>query len=159
MAVDMFLKLGDIKGESRDRTYKDWIDVLSWSWGMDQTGTMSMGGGGGTGKVNVQDLVVNKYVDTSTTNLVLKCCNGKHYPEAKLIVRKAGENPVEYYKLTMTDVLVSNVTVSGVEGDRVTESLALNCAKVKVEYTPQNPDGSAGATMDITWNIEENAEG
>ncbi len=39
MAVDMFLKIGDVKGESRDDKHKDEIDVLSWSWGMSQSGT------------------------------------------------------------------------------------------------------------------------
>ena len=32
MAVDMFFKLGDIKGESQDASHKEEIDVLAWSW-------------------------------------------------------------------------------------------------------------------------------
>ena len=50
MAVDMFIKIGDIKGESRDAKHKDEIDVLSWSWGMSQSGSMHVGGGGGAGR-------------------------------------------------------------------------------------------------------------
>ena len=80
MAFDCFLKLGDIKGEARDHVHQDSIDVLAWSWGMAQSGTMSLGGGGGSGKVAIQDLSITKYVDTSSTNLYLKCANGKHYP-------------------------------------------------------------------------------
>ena len=38
MAVDMFLKLDGIKGESLDATHKDEIDVLAWSWGLSQSG-------------------------------------------------------------------------------------------------------------------------
>ena len=34
MAVDMFMKIDDIKGESVDKTHKDEIDVLAWSWGV-----------------------------------------------------------------------------------------------------------------------------
>ena len=37
-ASDIFLKIGDIKGESVDDKHKDWIEVLSWSWGT-STGT------------------------------------------------------------------------------------------------------------------------
>ncbi|HDS5282244.1 TPA: type VI secretion system receptor/chaperone Hcp, partial [Escherichia coli] len=55
MAVDMFIKIGDVKGESKDKTHAEEIDVLAWSWGMSQSGSMHMGGGGGAGKVNVQD--------------------------------------------------------------------------------------------------------
>ena len=39
MAVDMFLKIGDILGESVDKTHKDEIDVLAWSWGASNTGS------------------------------------------------------------------------------------------------------------------------
>jgi len=157
MAVDVFLKLGDIKGESHDKTYKDWIDVLAWSFGGTQTGTMQMGGGGGTGKVNIQDLSVTKYVDTSSTNLYLKLCTGKHYDEAKLIVRKAGDTPVEYVKVTMDDVIISSISTGGSTGDeRTTENISLNFAKFKYEYTPQKEDGSADATMDITFDIKQN---
>ena len=34
MAVDMFLKIDGIKGESKDSKHKDEIDVLAWSWGL-----------------------------------------------------------------------------------------------------------------------------
>ena len=46
MAVDMFIKIGDIKGESTDDKHKDEIDVLSWSLGATQSGTSGHGGGG-----------------------------------------------------------------------------------------------------------------
>lgn len=160
MAIDAFLKLGDINGESRDSKYPKWIDVLAWSWGASQSGTMHLGGGGGSGKVNMQDLSVTKYVDSSTTNVLLKCCNGKHYPEAKLICRKAGEKPVEYLKITMTDVLVSSYSTGGSGSeDRITENLSLNFSKVKVEYTPQTQSGSGGGAMTMQWDIAKNEGG
>ena len=56
MAVDMFIKIGDIKGESHDKGHKDSIDILAWSWGMSQSGTTHMGTGGGAGKVSVNDI-------------------------------------------------------------------------------------------------------
>ena len=157
MAVDQFMKIGDINGEARDSVYKDWIDVLSWSWGATQSGSMHVGGGGGSGKVNMQDLTFSKYVDSATTNLMTKVCNGKHYPEAKLVVRKAGEKPVEYIRITMTDVLVSSYQTGGNGGeDRLTETVTLNFAKVKVEYTPQAKDGTSAAAMDMGWDVEAN---
>jgi type VI secretion system secreted protein Hcp len=157
MAVDMFLKVGDLEGESVDNKYAKWIDVLSWSWGMSQSGSAHVAGGAGAGKVNVQDLMFTHYLDSCSPNLMLKCCNGKHYPEAKVICRKAGEKPLEYLKVTMTDVLVSSVQPGGQSGgDRVIESVSLNFAKVKVEYTPQKKDGSGDAVKEMTWNIATN---
>jgi type VI secretion system secreted protein Hcp len=159
MAVDMFMKVGDIKGESADKTYKDWIDVLAWSWGMSQSGSMHIAGGGGSGKVNMQDLSFTKYVDTSSPNIMLKCCNGKHYPEATLVVRKAGENPVEYMKIKMTDVIISNYSTGGSGGeDRVTENVTLNFAKVNVDYTPQDAAGAGGAAIGMGWDVKQNVQ-
>ena len=50
------IKIGDIKGESQDKDHKDFMDVLSWSWGLAQTGGGHAGGGAGAGKVSVHDL-------------------------------------------------------------------------------------------------------
>lgn len=157
MAVDMFLKLDDVKGESRDSKHKDEIEVLAWSWGMTQNGTMHIGTGGGAGKVNIQDISITKYIDKSTPNLALYCCNGKHFKEGVLVVRKAGEKPVEYLKITMKEILVSSVSTGGSGGeDRLTENISLNFASFKTEYVPQKPDGSADATITASWHIAEN---
>lgn len=159
MAVDMFLQVGDIKGESRDEKHKDKIDVLAWSWGMSNSGTAHLGTGAGAGKVSIQDLSVTKYVDKSSPFLLLACCNGKHYTEANLIVRKAGENPVEYIKIKMEEVMITSVSTGGSGGeDRLTENVVLNFAKVKVDYTPQKPDGTADTAIPMTWNIVANVK-
>ncbi|HVQ74408.1 MAG TPA: type VI secretion system tube protein Hcp, partial [Candidatus Binatia bacterium] len=53
MAVDMFMTVDGIEGESKDGSHKNEIDVLSWSWGLSQSGTGHVGGGSGSGKVSV----------------------------------------------------------------------------------------------------------
>ena len=157
MSVDMFIKLGDIKGESKDHAHADEIDVLAWSWGMSQSGTTHSGGGGGAGKVAVQDLSITKYVDKASVNLMMACSNGKHYPDALLTVRKAGETPVEYIKITMKHVIITSVSTGGSGGeDRLTENVTLNFKTVKTEYTPQKDDGSADATVNYGWDIAAN---
>jgi len=159
MAVDMFLKLDDVKGESRDSKHAGEIDVLAWSWGMSQSGTTHTGGGGGAGKVSVQDISITKYVDKSSPNLMLACCNGKHYKEALLTIRKAGEKPLEYVKITMKEVIVSAVSTGGSGGeDRLVETVTFNFAEFKTEYTPQKADGSGDAAIEIAWNIAENVK-
>lgn len=159
MAVDMFIKIGDIKGESADKAHKGKIDVLAWSWGMSNSGSAHVGGGAGAGKVNVQDLSLTKYIDSASADLMLACCNGKHFGEALLIVRKAGEEPVEYVKVTMSDLIITSVTTGGSGGeDRLTENVTLNFSKVKVEYTPQDHKGKSGKTMEMAWDIAANAK-
>jgi type VI secretion system secreted protein Hcp len=158
MAVDMFLKIGDIQGEALDASHKNEIDVLAWSWGLSQSGTMHLGSGGSAGKVSIQDVSVTKYVDKATPNLIKACCNGKQYPNAILVVRKAGgDTTVEYVKITMEPVIITSVSSGGSQGEeRLTESVQLNFGKVKYEYTLQNPDGSAGASVPVTHNIQTN---
>jgi len=159
MAVDMFIKVGDIDGESTDKVHAKKIDVLAWSWGMSNSGTTHAGGGGGSGKANVQDLSFTKYVDASSHALMLACSNGQHYTNANLIVRKAGGKgaPIEYIKITMDEVLVTSVSTGGSGGeDRLTENVSLNFAKVKFEYTPQKDTGAPDATKTMVYNIAEN---
>ncbi len=157
MAVDMFLKLGDIKGESSDGKHKGEIDILSWSWGASQTGTTHMGTGGGAGKVSVQDLSFTKFIDRSSPDLLLYICNGKHIKNALLTVRKAGGDPLEYLKINMEDLIISGLSTGGSGGeDRLTENVTLNFARVKYDYTPQKPDGTADSPLTTGWDIAAN---
>lgn len=162
MAVDMFLNIegNKVKGESRDKTHKDTIDVLSWSWGISTSGTTHSGGGGGAGKASFQDISLTKYVDKATPTLMDGIANGVHYKNAKLIVRKAGGTPLEYMIITMETVLVTSISLGGSGGeDRQTENITLNFAKVKVQYQPQNADGSKdGGVVEMSYNIAENAK-
>jgi len=157
MAVDMFLKLGDISGESQDDKHKGEIDVLAWSWGLSQHGTAHVGAGMGAGKVSVSDLSFTKYIDKASVNLEIACCTGKHYPQALLTVRKAGDKPLEYLKIKLEEVMVTSVSLGGSGGeDRLTENISLNFAKFKTEYTPQKPDGTGEAAIEAGWNIAAN---
>jgi type VI secretion system secreted protein Hcp len=159
MAVDMFLKLDGIKGEAADATHKDEIDVLAWSWGLSQSGTTHTGTGGGAGKVNVQDISFTKWVDKSSPVLFLDCASGKHIKEATLTVRKAGEKPLEYLKIKLTDLLVSSISTGGSGGeDRLTENVTLNFAQVQVTYTPQKADGGGDAAVVNGWDIQKNVK-
>jgi type VI secretion system secreted protein Hcp len=157
VAVDMFMKIDGVSGEAKDSAHSGEIDVLSWNWGLTQSGSRHVGGGGGSGKVSVHDINFVKYVDKSSTDLMLFCCNGKHVASAQLTVRKAGENPVEYMVIKMTDCLISSHAGGGSNGDdRLVETVTLNFAKVEVEYTPQKEDGTGDAKTTMGWHIAKN---
>lgn len=158
MAVDMYFKIGDIKGEAGDDKHKNEIDVLAWSWGMSNSGTTHTGSGGGAGKVNVQDISFTKYIDSSSNALLQACCIGKHYPDAYLTVRKAGGTPVEYVVIKFEEVLVTSVTTGGSGGeDRLTENVTLNFAKFMYKYQPQDTKGAKlGGTKDFGYDIKAN---
>src|SRR5262245_34307585 len=139
MAVDLFIKIDDVKGESTDDKHKGEIDVLAWKFGGAQSGTTQTGGGGGSGKVAIRDREFVKDVDKSSPVLFGALCSGSHFTTALLTVRKAGgKAPLEYLKITMGDLVVTSIDHGG-EGsqDRLTETVTLNFATVKMEYTPQ----------------------
>jgi len=160
MAIDMFLKIDTIKGETTDKEFvkAHAIDVLAWGWGVSNSGTTHMGGGGGSGKANFQDLSVTKYVDSSSHALLGACATGEHFTKASLHVRKAGKTQQEYITIEMKEVLVTSVSTGGSGGeDRLTENLSLNFAEVKFTYKPQKPDGSLGDALPFTYDIAGNS--
>ncbi|MBS1137831.1 MAG: Hcp1 family type secretion system effector [Proteobacteria bacterium] len=160
MALDMFLVIeGEIEGETKDDVYKakGGIDVLAFSWGMSQAGSFHMGGGGGAGKASFQDISVTKYIDNSSPVLMLYCANGDHFASAEIIVRKAGKDPLEYYKIKMNKVLITSVSTGGSGGeDKLTENVSLNFESVELAYSKQLADGSGEAPKEFKWDIGAN---
>ena len=157
MAVDFFLKLEGVKGESKDKKHPDEIDILAWSWGLTQTGSIHLGGGAGTGKATTQDISMTKYIDLSSPVLARFCASGKHVKSAELAVRKAGDKPLEYIKIKMTDVLVSSYQTGGSSSDeRIIETFSLNFAKIEYQYFTQAASGAADKDEKMEFNAQEN---
>jgi type VI secretion system secreted protein Hcp len=157
MSGDMFLKLGDIKGESKVDGHQNEIELMSWSWGATQSGSTRGISGLTAGKVNVQDLTFTKLLDTATPNHIGAVCSGQAYPTATLICEKSsgnGKKPVQYLKISMKDVLISSYAVGGSGGsDTHTETITLNFGAVQTAYTPMKPDGTPDATIQSGWDI------
>lgn len=111
------------------------------------------------GKVNMQNLSITKTVDKSSPNLMMACSTGKHYPEARLTVRKAGgASAVEYLVITMKEVMIASYQSDAVTTkDVLSEMINLNFAKIEVSYQPQKSDGGKdGGAIKFGWNIREN---
>jgi type VI secretion system secreted protein Hcp len=160
MALDTFARIDGIKGESKDAQHKDEIDVLSWAWGVSQSGTMAHGGGGGAGKATFQDLNFTHHIDKASPLLLKACATGQHIKDTTITVRKAGKNPQDSLVIKMTDVLVSSVSLGLAAESAVTfESVSLEFAKVDLEYKPQKPDGTIDAGLHFKYDLKANKEG
>jgi type VI secretion system secreted protein Hcp len=157
MAMDILLKLDGVTGESKIADHEKEIDILSWSWGASQSGSAHVGGGAGSGKVNVQDIHITKYLDAASSTLFRFCCNGKHIAKGTLTVRKAGEKPVNYLTIDLEEIIVTSITGGGSGGeDRLTENVSLNFGKFKYEYFTQEDTGTKGKSAPLTWDIAAN---
>jgi type VI secretion system secreted protein Hcp len=160
MAVDMFLKIDGIPGESTDANHKDEIDILSYTWGESQPAAPSASGSGAlpTGKVTMQDFHFVMRVNKASPKLFPSCANGARIKNALLTVRRSGANPVEFLKWTLTDVTVASYqTATGVPpGEIPTDQVSLRFTKIETEYIPVKPDGSLGTPIKEGWDLTAN---
>jgi type VI secretion system secreted protein Hcp len=142
MAADYFLKIDGIKGESLADKHKDEIDILSFSWGVSQTGTR-YGGGGGEGKATFHDLSFVHKIDKSSPVLMQTCASGMHIKEATMVGEKSSDRGGgQFLKYTFTDVIISSYQDAASQAGDVTNVAALRFASVKVEAAP-------GARVDV----------
>lgn len=162
MAFDSFLKIDGIPGESLDDKHKDWIEVLSFSFGMVQpaSATASSAGGGTAERVNLQDLQVVKHVDKASPKLYELCCSGKHIANVTVELCRAGGDKLKYMEVKMEQVIISNCAPGGhSQGSDgfPTESISFNYGKIKWTYTQQKrADGSGGGNVTGGWDATAN---
>lgn len=157
MAADMLLKIKDVDGESQIEGKSGWIDVMSYSLGASNPSSVGSGSGSGAGKVSISSLSIQKVMDKSTPILFLKCCSGKHFDEAELIVREAGDKPVEYLKHKFKQVYIDSISWGAAGGGgKPSESLSISFAEVTMEYYPQKEDGSLDSKVPAGWNVQKN---
>jgi len=130
MAVDMFLKIDGVDGESVDDKHSKWIDILSFSWGIaDASRAPSQLGKAPKGRrVEVSDFSIVKYMDKATPALFEKCCEGSHIADVSLTLVRAGEKQEEYLKIKLTDVLISGVAPAGSTGQLPLEQISFSFA-------------------------------
>ncbi len=182
MAIfDYFLRIPEIPGESTDDKHKGEIDIESFSWGLSHSGSAAHGGGGlGAGKATFQDFHFTAPLSKASPLLFLACASGTHMKEAVLTARKAGDKQQDFYRVTLTECLVSSfeqgaggaappepelppgpaqpsaAVSSG--GDRPIDQFSLNFVQIKLEYRPQNPDGSLGGAISAGWDVKKGSK-
>jgi type VI secretion system secreted protein Hcp len=145
LAVDMFLKIDGVTGESTDERHKGEIDIVSFSWEIaPKTGDLT----GRTARVCAHDISFVKSVDSASPVLISGAIVGTIAPKATLSMRKAGEGQKEFLTIELVNVLVSSVSHAGSNsaGNPI-EQFTVNFTGGTVTYKPQKPDGSLGTPV------------
>lgn len=156
-AVDYFLKIDGIEGESEDAKHKNEIHVASFQWGAEQSGSSAADGGLGAGKVRMNDFAFVARTCKASPKLFEACATGKHIKSAVLVCRKAGTTGQEYLTYTMTDLLVSSYQIGGSEGEVLPmDTFSLNFTKIEMEYKPQKADGTLDAAIKKGYDLKQN---
>lgn len=150
----VFIKIGDIKGESQAAGHEEEIDVLSWSWGVTRPITSDDGSTRTRGNPEIQDLVISKVLEKSTPKLFEACIKGITLPEAVLVIEKPSGTGGDFkvLEITMTNVSITSDSLAG--SVEVIENVTMNFEVVGMKYFVQNPDGSAGGTVEMSYDIE-----
>lgn len=157
-AVDYFLKIAGIDGESTDAVHKGEIDIESWSWGESNPGsTLAAGGGGGAGKVAMNDFSFVMKLNKASPKLFLACAQGEHIKTAWLTARRSGGKDGDYFlKWSFADLLISSYQTGAPSGELPVEQISFNFAKIEVEYKEQKPDGSLAPAIRAGWDLKTN---
>jgi type VI secretion system secreted protein Hcp len=160
MAVDMFLKITDVKGESKDSKHSGEIEIESFSWGATQLGASSHGTGAGAGKVSMNDFHFVMRNNTSSPTLFLFCANGKHLKDATLTCRKAGGKQENYLIVKMSDVLISSYQTGGSSAGEVPmDQISLNYSKIEIDALGQDEKGITKSAGKKWWDMKTNTGG
>lgn len=150
MAVDMFLKIEGVEGESQSRGHEKWIEIESFSWGATNSGGQAhgAGGGGGAGKVSMHDISFVHAYDKASPKLLESCCQGRHIKSAILSVRKAGSEQHDYLIYKLTDLLVSSLQVGGTSNEAPAEQVSLNFSKFEITFRDDQGEETETAFCD-----------
>jgi len=150
-STDSHIKFAGVEGESTHKDHKGEIEVLSWTWGVSQAAGLA-GGGSGKGKATPGEFhLVHRY-DKASPVLAKYCASGKHFADAKLTARKAGEGQKDFLIVTMKEVFVTGVQPSGSSGGDIVESVSCTYKDIEFEYKAQDDKGGLGGAVKFGWN-------
>jgi type VI secretion system secreted protein Hcp len=160
MAIDVYLQVDGIKGESYDEAHQGWIEITSAHWGVKQpkSATASTAGGHTAERCEHSDLTLTKLADLSSPILMQTCSAGKTIPKARLeFMRADGQGmAVKYYEVELENVLIGSMNQTVHEGGILHDSIGLKYAKVRWTYTHQKIAGGAGGNTAGSWNLATN---
>jgi type VI secretion system secreted protein Hcp len=155
MAVDYFLKLDQIDGESADSNHKNEIQIMSWSWGAAQVSSVSGTGGSGAGKASLTDFSIMAYFDKSTPKFFKSIGLGSHIAKGTMAAVKSGAEGKPYLKVDFKELFVTSLQISA-SSEVPTVSVSFSYNEIKIDYYTQNEQGNVTTTGAVTYNTKEN---
>lgn len=160
MAIDIYLQLDGIKGESTDHQHAGWIECTMADWMISQpkSATSSTGGGHTAERCEHSSLALRKFADLATPVLLQYCSMGKTIPSGRLEFFRADGmgSRIKYFEVELANVLVSEVAPEVHAGEILSEHVSLKYARVKWRYTQQKIDGGAKGLTAGGWDLATN---
>jgi type VI secretion system secreted protein Hcp len=155
MAVDFFLKLDAINGESVADGHANEIAVMSFSWGASQHTSVSGSGGSGAGKADLADLSIMKNYDAASAPMYKSLLLGTHIKTGVLTATKSGAAGKPFLKISLTELFVTSVQISG-SSEVPMESVSFSYNTIKTEYFQQDEKGDLAAKAPVSYDLKAN---
>jgi type VI secretion system secreted protein Hcp len=143
-ALEYFLKIPGAAGESADSKHKSEIDVMSWAWGVSNTGAGSV----------FEPFTWEQGLDASFVPLFLGLVNNTPFPSAVLSVRNSGMAVTDFFRMTLSDVHMASLSSQGT--DAITVHAAARYGAIAMHYCKQKPDGSLASCYDGSFTLNGN---
>jgi len=155
MAVDYFLDLDGIQGESQDEKFKDKIQLMSWSWGASNVSSVAGTGGSGAGKADVSDFSCMTFFDKSTPKLFKAIGKGQHITKGTLSAVKSGAEGKPYLKVNFTEIFVTGLQMSA-SSEVPSVSLTFTYNEIGIDYSLQDEKGNLKSTGEVKYSTKQN---
>ena len=152
MASDFHIKFDGVEGEATHKDHKGEIELLSWSWDVTQTTGAATGGGSGRGKATPGEFVISHVYDKASPVLAKHCAAGKHFKDAKLTARKAGEGQKAFLVVTLKEVFITSVSPSASSEGNIEEEVRCSYKDIEFAYKAQDEKGGLGGEVKFGWN-------
>lgn len=160
MAVDAYLFIEGIKGESADSNHPGWIEITSASWGVIQprSATASTAGGHTAERCEHKSISLSKLTDLASPILMQMCSAGRTIPKVRIDFMRADSegHPIKYYELELEHALVGSIDQVMHAGSGLHDSFTLRYARARWKYTQQKIIGGAGGNTAGSWDLSTN---
>jgi len=161
--MSAFLNYEGVKGESSDPAHKDWIDIDSWSWGVNRaiTSSTSTQGDRESSNATISSLQITRRMDSATPKLFIEsCCGTGKDVTLHLTKTGSGSGADTYMEFNLKNVLIEKFDLGGKaqSTNRPTETLTLSFVEAEVKYTPYDEDGNATAPIAVGFDTATNTK-
>ncbi|MBC2713416.1 MAG: type VI secretion system tube protein Hcp [Desulfosarcina sp.] len=165
MAFDVFMKMEGIDGECTDDKHADWVEILSFSHAVTQSGSGSVSSGGSrtAERCDHSDFSIVKSMDKASPKLALYCSNGEHIPTVLMELCRAGGDKNVYMKYTLEDAVVTSYSPGGsAQGGEALPMEEVSFAYGKIKWTYTETDHATGkpkGNVEAHWDLHLNTGG
>ncbi|NOY76009.1 MAG: type VI secretion system tube protein Hcp [Kiritimatiellaeota bacterium] len=168
MALDAFIQIEGIEGESTDDKHKNWIEVDSYCLGAKQasSGKVSTGGSMTASRTELKPFTFTHVIDKATPKLQEACTKGSNLKKVTFeVCRASAGGQTVFFQVTMINVTLIRAELAGTPnadpvGDSIlpsgtelpTEEIELLPMKITWKYTETKKDGAKGGSIEANWD-------